>query len=133
MNTIAFLLIVLLQILVTIPDFLDQCNNLNIEAFAMYFSHHFLDVFLFWSPLFLQKKSEFILHILLVIIVTIHWLTYNNRCILTVYMNRVCGIDEDQWLDSLKNRFGLVNYSEYFHFHWIALVLLYDVVRLYFM
>jgi len=127
MNIATFLFIYFLQIFLTFPKFSHTCKALNLVSYGTYFTHHLLDVFLFWAPLFLTTTNEFIIHIIVSIGVIIHWFTYNNRCIATVYMNRLCGYPEDDWLDSLKNMLGLRNISEYFHFIWIGLVLVYDI------
>ena len=113
-----------LQLLATLPGFIKTCKD---APYALYFLHHALDVFLFWGPLFLSKPSEFIGHFLFAIIVGIHWFTYGNRCILTVWMNRACGYAEDRWLDSLKNMTGLRAVNEYFHFIWVGALMVYDL------
>jgi hypothetical protein len=125
-----FLIIFLIQIIVTFHKFKNTCKNPGIQTWSLYFAHHALDVFLFWSVLFLTTRTEFFLHLLAVIIVGIHWFTYDNKCIATVIMNRMCGYPESEWLDSLKNMFGLRSYSEYFQFVWIGLLAMYDIYKL---
>jgi hypothetical protein len=120
-----------IQILVTIRRFITSCKELSLVAWGMYIIHHFLDVFLFWSFLFLTEPIEYILHILLVIGVAIHWFSYENRCVATVYMNRLCGFPEDEWMDSLKNMTGLRKVSEYFQFVWLGVLVLLDIFLLY--
>ena len=63
-------------------------------------------------------------------IVALHWITNDNNCIATEYMNRLCGYKEDQWLDSLKNMFDLRKYSEYFLFIWLGLLAVHDVYHI---
>jgi hypothetical protein len=43
-----------------------------------------------------------------------------------VEMNHQCAYDPSLWLDSLKNRLGLRAFSEYFHFIWLGLTIVYD-------
>ncbi len=126
MKWFVFLGVYLLQILVTLPTFYATCASKSAETWLLYFLHHALDVFLFWSFLFLTEPIEFVLHFLLAIAVAVHWFQNNNTCILTVYMNRMCGYDARDWLDSLKNRLGLRAVSENFHFIWIGLLLVQD-------
>ena len=97
----------MIQIFATFPKFKNTCKNPGIQTWLLYFAHHALDVFLFWSVLFLTTRTEFFLHLLAVIIVGIHWFTYDNKCIATVIMNRMCDYPDSEWLDSLKNMFGL--------------------------
>lgn len=130
MNIVVFFVIYVLQLGITWPTFWRTCKGLDIHTFLLYMGHHAFDVFLFWSFLFLNTRNEYMIHILLVTVVLAHWAIYNNKCILTVYMNRFCGYNEGDWLDSLKNRLGLRNTSEYFHFIWLGVLVVYDVFLL---
>jgi hypothetical protein len=125
-----FFAIVLLQIALTLRHFLMTCKSKTAYTWSLYFFHHLFDVFLFWSFLFLTTRLEFGLHLVILIGVVIHWFTYDNKCILTVLMNRECGYPENQWLDSLKNMFGLRSIHEYFHFTWMFILAGQDIYKL---
>ncbi len=126
MKYIIFLIIYAIQIAITYPTFNDTCNP-GLYALFLYLTHHLLDIYLFFSIFFLQTKLDFMLHALLVILIIIHWLTYDNKCILTVIMNRECGYPDEMWLDSIKKRLELRNISEYFHFIWLAALFAFDI------
>ena len=130
MNIPSFLLTYALQILVTAPRFLTSCTPLGPEAILVYLAHHAIDVYIFWGPLFLQSREEFVTYIVLTLLVGAHWFLNNNRCSATVLMNHLCGYPEADWLDSLKNRLGLRGLSEQFHFYWIGATLLYATLHL---
>jgi hypothetical protein len=130
MRWFVFFLVVGIQITLTLPRFLETCESKTTYTWSLYVFHHLFDVFLFWSFLFLTTKFEFGLHFLMLIGVVIHWFTYDNKCIITVLMNRECGYPEDQWLDSLKNMLGLRNVNEYFHFIWMFLLAGQDIYKL---
>jgi hypothetical protein len=130
MLLLPFILVYLLQVSLTFPNFYRRCTHLSVPSVLLYFAHHLVDVFLFWSFLFLTSRAEFTLHFVLVLIVAAHWFTYNNRCIATVTMNRMCGFPEGDWLDSLKNRLGLRNLSEHFHFIWVGLLIVQDLYHM---
>jgi hypothetical protein len=121
-----YLLVLLLQIILTFPRFIKTCENLDATSYIIYFSHHAFDVFLFWSPLFLRTRAEFAIHILVAIMTGIHWFYNNNSCIITEILNVRCGYPEMAWLDSIKNMLGLRILSENFHFIWIGLILAYE-------
>lgn len=125
-----FSLILLLQYALTLPHFVKTCERKTLYTWFLYIFHHIFDVFLFWSFLFLTSKLEFGLHLLTLLGVVIHWFTYDNKCIITVLMNRECGYDENQWLDSLKNMLGLRNVHEYFHFIWMFALAIQDIYKL---
>jgi hypothetical protein len=127
MNIAIYLIIYFAQVIVTFPKFWNTCNLLNFETFLLYFAHHALDVFLFWSWFFLVTRREYIAHLIALLIVSIHWVTNNNNCIATEYMNKLCGYKQDQWLSSFKNMFGLREYTEYFLFIWLGILGIRDI------
>jgi hypothetical protein len=131
MSWILFLFIVFFQISLTIRSFTKTCKNKSLYTWFLYFFHHVFDVFLFWSFLFLTTRLEFSLHLFMLTSVVIHWFTYDNKCILTVLMNRECGYPEDQWLDSIKNMLGLRKRTEYFHFIWMFILAIQDVYKIF--
>lgn len=130
MNLKIYLSIVTFQLILTFLNFYNTCQGFDFHRFMVYFLHHFSDVYLFWAPLFLETKQEFIYHLMFAIGIVIHWITYNNRCIATVYMNRLCGYDEDVWLDAIHNRLGLREVNEYFQTIWIGLLMAYDIYKI---
>jgi hypothetical protein len=119
-----FILVYLLQIALTAPRFRQTCRHP--QPWLLYFVHQALDVFLFWSPVFLRTRSDYAIHTLLVLLVVVHWIFNNNRCIMTTWMNRRCAYPEERWLDSLKNMFGLREHSIWFHFVWLGVLLVWD-------
>ncbi len=125
-----FLFILFLQLTLTLRYFIESCESKSAYTWFLYVFHHILDIFLFWSFLFLTTRLEFGLHLLLLLGVVIHWLTYDNKCIITVLMNRECGYPDEKWLDSLKNMLGLRNITEYFHFVWMFILALQDISKL---
>jgi hypothetical protein len=128
MNLPVFLALYLFQLVLTFPTFRSTCREKTLWSWTLYLVHHAFDIFLFWAPLFLSRRPEFMFHAVVVVLIGIHWLLYQNKCIATVVMNRVCGYPEGQWLDSLKNRLGLRAWNEYFHFIWIGALLIYDII-----
>lgn len=131
MRTNIFLIIFLLQIALTFQYMCKMCKSNTLYVWLLYIIHHLLDVFLFWSFLFLTTRMEFGIHLILLITMSIHWISYGNKCILTVLMNRECGYPENRWLDSLKNMLGFRNISEYFHFIWIFILAIQDIYMLF--
>lgn len=130
MNLKIYFLILIFQLAITFPNFYKTCQKLDAERLVIYILHHLSDIFVFWGPLFLETRQEFLIHMLFAVGVATHWATYKNRCIATVYMNRLCGYDEDMWLDAIQNRLGLREKNEYFQTIWMALVVLYDIYQM---
>jgi len=129
MNWPIFFIILLLQLALTFRDFIKTCNNLDLVKFNIYILHHAYDIYLFWAPLFLQTPIEYAIHAFAAIATGIHWFSYDNKCIATVILNKLCGYNVNEWLPSLKNMLGLYNITEYFHFIWMSLLLGYDFYK----
>lgn len=131
MRWIVFVAIYLLQISLTFEKFWKRCPEMDWKRMVVYFTHHLLDVFLFWGFAFLTLQGEYIAHIFAVFIVLVHWIYNNNKCIATEYLNELCGWDRDRWLDSLKNMMGLrYVFGEYFHFLWLGIIVVWDAWKL---
>jgi hypothetical protein len=116
-----YLLFVALQLFVTFPRLLNTCTKLNPVSLSLYVVHQALDVFLFWSVFFVTSAGDVYFHILYSAVALIHWITNQNRCISTVWLNQMCGYPEDEWLDSILNRLRLREWSEYYQFLWIGI------------
>lgn len=129
MNWYIFLLVLLIQLTLTINDFINTCKNLGLLTILIYLAHHAYDVYLFWAPLFLQRAKEYLIHAFAAIATGAHWFTYDNKCIATVILNKRCGYKEDEWLPSLKNMLGLREIIEYFQFIWMGLLVFFDFYR----
>jgi hypothetical protein len=119
-----YLGLVALQLAITYPHFSQTCQG---PGSAVYIIHHFFDVFVFWSFLFLTTRTEHIVHLCTILGVVIHWLTNNYECIATTYMNELCGFPREQWLDSMVNRIRPFYYT---HIVWLALLVAYDLTWL---
>ena len=113
--------LVALQLAITYPTFSQTCMG---AGGLVYIFHHFLDVFVFWSFLFLTTKWEHLIHLVVIMGVVFHWLTNNYECIATTYMNEVCGYPRDKWLDSMVNRIRPFYYT---HIVWLGALAVYDL------
>lgn len=130
MNLQIFIIVLAIQIVITLPNFIKTCKSLCGFSLLVYLFHHAYDVYLFWGFLFFSKAIEFSSHILLSLVTGLHWFMNDNKCVLTEYLNNLCGYRKDVWLDSIKNRLYLRSINEYFQFIWIGLHIIYDSYRL---
>ena len=114
-----------IQVIMTLPRLNATCQELDALRFFVYIIHHFLDVYVFWGFLFLQTPAEFFVHEIVILLVAVHWFTNNYECILTTYLNGLCGYPHKAWLDSIVSRLG----SGYIHTWWILAHAVYDTIR----
>lgn len=117
--------LLLLQLLLTYPRFSQTCRNP--VAYPVYLLHHLLDIYVFWGPFVLVTRTEFILHLLTIVAIAIHWITNNYECVLTTTMNDLCGYPRTQWLDSLVDR---LRPTEWTHIVWLLIAGIYDVLQI---
>lgn len=122
-----YLSIVALQIALTYPRFSLTCLDDSGLGITVYVLHHFLDVFVFWSFLFLTTRREHLIHLLVILGVALHWATNNYECIATTYMNELCGYRRNQWLDSIVNRIRPFYYT---HIVWLLALATQDFVKI---
>jgi hypothetical protein len=117
--------LLVVQLLLVMPHFIQSCASVTATSTAIYLLHHPLDIFLFWSPLFLTSYTDHVVHALVAIGVIIHWITNNSRCIVTVAINELCGWPQKDRLHSLKNMVLGRRYERY-NYLWLIGVVLYD-------
>jgi hypothetical protein len=104
------IIIILLSFIVTIIDIstdYSQCYKTCPNIFIILFLHAIIWIFTHFGC-FYNNKKILILYLLCFIFLPIHWLLNNNRCIVTEYVNKICGFDINRRYDRilyLKNGF----------------------------
>ena len=78
-----------------------ETNNLKkISILEFLFLHHVLAVYLYFGWL---SSSKFYLEIYvgLVLVIIFHWMTNNQKCILTQIINWYCGYNDHEWFHDI--------------------------------
>lgn len=120
MNIFLFFIVYFIQITITYPRFLSTClSTCTLFPTFLFLFHSLTDVFLFWGPITFTSLYELYVYSIVAFFTILHWLSYGNKCILTVLLNRICGYPESRWFDSLLNRTSLRTISEYYQIYWI--------------
>lgn len=86
-----------------------------------------LDVYIFFGPLFIENTTESLIHIITTLLIIIHWFTNNYECILTTYLNELCGWKRNRWLDSITLILQKQSKQYYYHSFHAFLVILFDI------
>ncbi len=107
-----------------------MCKNINLLKIMIYILHHLLDVYVFFGFLINETKKEFITHLLLIIGLLIHWFTNNYDCILTTYLNNLCGFNKKEWFQSIMFRIYKFTNIYYIHSYWLFGLILYDLYKI---
>lgn len=119
-----FLFIVLLEILL---DFTTKPTSLCIkeQPYIIYILtlHHVGNCFLLYAWLF-NNKYILLLHIMTVLVTTIYWYFNENRCDITIDVNKLCGWNKDKPFRDLLDMSGLKKvalWNEVWHYLFIII------------
>mgnify|MGYP001248958086 CR=1 FL=1 len=101
-----------------------HCHTIKGELLLLF--HHIVSVYLYFGSFFFDPMN----HLLFSLGVLNHWLFY-KRCILTVYTNKYCGLDEETPFNDFFRIFKL-SFPNFFH-HWylLVLIIIYDICLVY--
>ena len=83
--------------------------------------HHISSGFLLYGWLF-NNRILLSLHISTVLLTIMHWMTNNNRCKLTVYINNLCNWSENKPFHDMLDMIGLKSiksWNELWHYIFI--------------
>lgn len=125
MRIFLFLILYLAQICISYKNFI-PCAN--VHSTTVYLFHHLLDVYVFFGPLFIETTTESVIHIITTLLIIVHWFTNNYQCILTTYLNELCGWESDRWLDSITLILQKQSQQYYYHSFHAFLVILFDIL-----
>jgi hypothetical protein len=124
MRIVLFLILYIAQLSVSYKNFI-PCAN--VHSTIIYLLHHMLDVYIFFGPLFIENTTESLIHIITTLLIIIHWFTNNYECILTTYLNELCGWERNRWLDSITLILQKQSKQYYYHSFHAFLVILFDI------
>lgn len=132
MNIKLFIIIYLIQISFAIQDYNNTCQNKNLYKFIILILHHILDVYLFFSVFFNQNNNEKYFHIIILFTLLFYWYFNDNKCDLTIYLNKLCKLeDEQRGLYSLVHLLQKSTKIYYLHSYLLITILSYYFFTLY--
>jgi hypothetical protein len=129
---VLFVFILLLEVFLAFSKSqIKTCVNKDKNALYLLLLHHVGNCFLLYGWLF-SNKVILLLHIFTVIGTAIYWKVNNNRCDLTIYINRECGFPENAPFHDLLDMSGLKSvpmWNEIGHYIFIVLGCLISVYK----
>tara|TARA_B100001093_G_C26815483_1_gene1009515 strand:- start:559 stop:960 length:402 start_codon:yes stop_codon:yes gene_type:complete len=88
--------IIIFIVLVIISFLLERynlpCPKQSTKTLTISLIHHITATYLYFGT-FIFPYYQF--NLFIIFITLLSWIIFNNRCIITVYYNRICGIPED--------------------------------------
>ena len=85
--------------------------------------HHFVGIYLFIGGFLFNNYY----HLLVLILVIIHWITNNNRCELTIITNNYCKYHEDKKYNDFPN---MINVDKNLYWIIIFILIIYDICKI---
>lgn len=94
----------------------------SVNVFAILFVHHVLNVFVNFGWL-LNDVNLLKLYVMTPVIVALHWATNDNKCIVTQWVNRMCGNPDTEYLHDLLYMVGFkdLKYYDPLHYSYLAI------------
>ena len=111
-----------------------QCLIDNHAVILPLIIHHIANGFLLYGWILIHRVFLFA-HLIIVIAIIVYWKTNNNRCDLTIYVNRLCHWHKDKPFHDLLDMIGLKStylWNEYGHYLFItfgAVISLWKIIQ----
>jgi len=102
----------------------DKSNLKKISLLEFLFLHHVLAVYLYFGWL-APTKGYLEIYVILVLVVVFHWMTNNQKCILTQIINWYCVYDDGEYFHDIFWFLGVKEQNNWFNWMFIYLVLLF--------
>ena len=106
---------------------LKNCSRNTLYTYVCSFLHHVGSIYIaFGSILF----GKYLLHLFIVFIVVILWIIFKDRCIVTLYYNKLCGLPESSQHKDLIYMFNQYLKINKIYYYIASIIILYDIVML---
>tara|TARA_Y100000992_G_C21193301_1_gene456690 strand:+ start:549 stop:941 length:393 start_codon:yes stop_codon:yes gene_type:complete len=119
-----FILLALISF--SLDKYLNECSDEKVLINIMHFLHHTGAGYLYFGSLFFGNYE---LHLFIIFLVSIGWITNDNRCIISDIYNKSCGYDLETPLRDItyytRKNFDISVYSL------IGIIVLYDLFMIY--
>ena len=106
-----------------------KCKNPSLYTVSVSFFHHMFAAYLYFGT-FIFKFHLFNIFILLLTI--LGWVFNNNRCFLSVYYNKICGLDNKEQFHDLVNYVNKYLQIKNLHYYIAIMIIIYNLYFLYF-
>jgi hypothetical protein len=87
-NIVLFWCLFFLQYI--LDRFTTKCDTIKGEIYL--FIHHIMSVYILFGGFLFNP----IYHLIFLIIILLHWITNNNKCLLTELTNKYCGLNKNR-------------------------------------
>jgi hypothetical protein len=99
---------------------------LTLKGEILLIIHHIIGVYIYLGGFLFNPKY----HLILIIIVLVHWFTNNNRCELTILTNKYCGYNKEKKFEDLSYKLNLTGINKNIHYYYLIGLIIYDIYYL---
>jgi hypothetical protein len=130
MKTQLFLLFYVIQLLVALPYF-TTCKNINFITVSIFLLHHIIDVYGYFGIFINETIVETEFHVLMILVILLHWYFNNYQCAITRKLNQLCERDHNSWEYNIVGIISTHTGIHYLHTYLLIGILIYDLNIIY--
>lgn len=99
------------------------CNN--IKGNILLYIHHIINVYIYFGAFLFNPFY----HLISLILIVIHWITNDNKCKLTEWMNEICYPEYTEYkgFNDLSRMIGLQDKYPNISYYYIFIMIIYDL------
>lgn len=106
--------------------YLKNCNK-NLYTYLISLLHHIGSMYIVFGSLFFEN---YIFHLIVVLTTVSLWNVFNNRCILTVYYNKLCNLPNSYPHKDLVYFIKPFLNIKNLHYYIALLIVIYDIIMI---
>ena len=120
-----------LLVLTTIQYLTDILMNpcSNIKGHVLLYFHHIIDIYIYFGSFLFDPLH----HLIVISLTVLHWITNDNKCILTEWLNEVCYPEYTEYkgFNDFSRMIGLQDEYPNISYYYILSIAIYDIYLLY--
>ena len=106
--------------------YLKNCNK-NLYTYSISLLHHIGSMYIVFGSLFFKN---YLIHLIIVIFTVSLWQVFDNRCILTLYYNKLCELPEKSGHKDIVYLINKVLDVKNFHYYVAGSIIIFDLVMI---
>tara|TARA_B100000287_G_scaffold384337_1_gene390735 strand:- start:301 stop:732 length:432 start_codon:yes stop_codon:yes gene_type:complete len=134
---ISFLVIVILATIQFLIDINEYPCKVGLDdnlyyGLSLLYIHHVLDIYIYFGGYFTNP----LYHLITIVILLIHWITNDDKCFLTQWVNAVCYPEYSlipnnyKRFNDFSNMLGIQDKYPNIHYYYVIFMICYDLVSL---
>ena len=106
--------------------YLKNCNK-NLYTYLISLIHHIGSMYIVFGSLFFKN---YLFHLIIVLITVSLWQVFDNRCILTLYYNKLCELPKKSGHKDIVYFINKILNVKNFHYYVAGTIILFDLIMI---